>query len=98
MFDGYARHAGERSFRDFFPLPPTKENRSQIRGTAWDAVREIRAVRSSASPPESPWPTLQFEPRRLFRFGGNSDTIPKRAHGELISPTRSLGFRDVLLG
>jgi hypothetical protein len=24
-----AGHAGERSFRDFFRLPPTKENRSQ---------------------------------------------------------------------
>ncbi len=29
MFDAYAGHAGERSFRDFFRLPPTKENRRQ---------------------------------------------------------------------
>ena len=30
MFEAYARHAGERSFRDFFRLSPTKENRSQL--------------------------------------------------------------------
>jgi len=29
MFDPDARNAGERSFRDFFRLPPTKENRRQ---------------------------------------------------------------------
>jgi hypothetical protein len=29
IFGPDAGHAGERSFRDFFRLPPTKENRSQ---------------------------------------------------------------------
>ncbi|MGC2182937.1 MAG: hypothetical protein WA637_06650, partial [Terriglobales bacterium] len=30
VFDPRARHVGERSFRDFFRLPPMKENRSQL--------------------------------------------------------------------
>lgn len=29
MLDADVPHAGERSFRDFFRLPPTKENRRQ---------------------------------------------------------------------
>jgi hypothetical protein len=33
--DAYAQHAGEQSFRDFFRLPPTKENRSQLVDPAW---------------------------------------------------------------
>ncbi len=37
MFDGYARHAGEQSLRDFFRLPPTKENRSQLVDSACGA-------------------------------------------------------------
>jgi hypothetical protein len=41
MFDAYARHAGERSFRDFFRLPPTKENRSQLVDLACSAYGQI---------------------------------------------------------
>ena len=36
MFDGYARHAGERSFRDFFRLPPTK---GRIMTNSWVKVQ-----------------------------------------------------------
>jgi hypothetical protein len=75
MFDAYARRAGERSFRDFFRLPSTKENRSQLVDPACSAYEFVEQVSGLAGMREvtRKSPTADFEssmrimPSRLKR-------------------------------
>jgi hypothetical protein len=49
MFGPDAGHAGERSFRDFFRLPPTKENRRQSVDLACRLFGVVNVRRSPVS-------------------------------------------------
>ena len=59
MFGPNARYAGERSFRDFFRLPPTKESRSQS-GTL--RIEKFVNARHEACSLSGPW-TMRSESR-----------------------------------
>jgi len=73
-----ALHAGERNFRDFFRLPPTKENRSQSADPAcqivlgfvmWGEIFDIREERHAARK----WGTWLWSVvvKSLYTYGTN---------------------------
>jgi hypothetical protein len=71
MFGEDAGHAGERSFRDFFRLPPTKENRRQSVDSACRLLRKFVNARCqhvrhfySAPPFQMFWQGLSLKWRR----------------------------------